>query len=285
MALTHLTWYLYPGMLQLIGQGARFPDSTYPGLKTLLGRTEETDVVKRWLEEHPSNQLSPSNRSSLTFKRGDETATVEELVAMQFVNIKSQAEKMANEKIKEVVLTVPTFWTEQERKAIINAAELAGMRVSTVINDGLAVAINYGTTRTFSEEPQYHLIYDMGAGSTTATVVSFSSRSVKEGKSNKTVIDIASHGVGYDRDLGGDLFNSRLVETLIEAFQSSKAGAKAKTDIRKNGRAFARLYKEASRVKQVLSANVDTSASVYPPALVTNDRLNHSTKISISGQK
>ena len=57
---------------------------------------------------------------------------------MQLVNIKSQAEKMAEEKIKELVLTVPAFWTEQERKAIVVAAELAGMRVSTLIQDGLA---------------------------------------------------------------------------------------------------------------------------------------------------
>jgi hypothetical protein len=70
---------------------------------------------------------------------------VEELVAMQLVNIKLQGEKMANEKIKELVLTVPAFWSEQERKAIINAADLAGMKVSTLIHDGLA-----GTTTVFA---------------------------------------------------------------------------------------------------------------------------------------
>ena len=104
----------------------------------------------------------------------------------------------------------------------------------------------------------------MGAGSTTATVVSFSSRTVKEGRSNKTVIDISTHGIGYDRELGGDLFNARLVENLAEVFRSSKAGAKAKTDINTDGRAYARLFKEASRVKHVLSANGETYASVSP---------------------
>ena len=63
---------------------------------------------------------------------------------MQLVNIKLQGEKMANEKIKELVLTVPAFWSEQERKAIIDAADLAGMKVSTLIHDGLA-----GTTTIF----------------------------------------------------------------------------------------------------------------------------------------
>jgi actin-like ATPase involved in cell morphogenesis len=57
---------------------------------------------------------------------------------MQLVNMKTQAETMANEKIKELVLTVPPYWTEQERKAIINAAEIAGMRISTLVSDGLA---------------------------------------------------------------------------------------------------------------------------------------------------
>jgi len=105
----------------------------------------------------------------------------------------------------------------------------------------------------------------MGAGSTTATVVSFGSRVVKEGKSNKTVIDIITHGIGFDTELGGDLFTSRIVNNLIESFRTSKTGAKANTDIKSDGRAFARLFKEAGRVKQVLSANTDTTASVCSP--------------------
>lgn len=124
------------------------------------------------------------------------------------------------------------------------------------------MAINYATTRTFSHEPQYHIIYDMGAGSTTATIVSFTSRSVTEGKSNKTITEIATHGIGFDRDLGGNLFNARIVDILVEAFRTSKLGAGAKTDIKSNDRALARLFKEASNVKHSLSANTETTASV-----------------------
>jgi hypoxia up-regulated 1 len=125
------------------------------------------------------------------------------------------------------------------------------------------VAINYGTTRTFSEKPQYHLIYDMGAGSTSATVVSFSSRNINAGRAEKTVTEITTLGVGFDRELGGDLFNSRLVDHLIDTFRNSKAGKKAKSDIKSDGRAFAKISKEASRIKQLLSANVDAAASVF----------------------
>jgi len=103
----------------------------------------------------------------------------------------------------------------------------------------------------------------MGAGSTTATVVSFQSRVIKTGKTNKTVIEIGTHGYGFDRKLGGELFTTRLVSRLVELFRTSKSGRKATTDIQTDGRAMARLYKEASRVKQVLSANTETSASVY----------------------
>jgi hypoxia up-regulated 1 len=124
------------------------------------------------------------------------------------------------------------------------------------------VAINYGTTRTFPEVPQYHLIYDMGAGSTTATVVSFESRTIDAGRSTKNVTEIISHGVGFDRELGGDLFNALLVDHLIDAFRSSKTGTKAKSDIRSDGKALAKLWKEALRIKQLLSANLDASASV-----------------------
>jgi hypoxia up-regulated 1 len=143
----------------------------------------------------------------------------------------------------------------------------------------IVVAIDYGTTRLFSEEPQYHLIYDMGAGSTTATIVSFSSRSVTEGKSNKTVIDISTHGIGYDRELGGDLFNARMVDTLIEAFRTSKSGSKSKTDIRADGRAIARLFREVSKVKHVLSANMDTTAMVTSLLGFADIRLNRCMKV------
>ena len=119
-------------------KAARFPEATYPSLKPLLGRMADSEVVERFLGEHPANRLHHSNRSSLTFVHGENTYSVEELVAMQLANIKSQAEKMAEERIRELVLTVPAFWSEQERKAIIDAAEIAGMRVSTLIHDGLA---------------------------------------------------------------------------------------------------------------------------------------------------
>jgi hypoxia up-regulated 1 len=104
----------------------------------LLGRTPKAEVVKKYLEEHPAVELTSSNRSMITFQHGEETSSVEELVAMQLVDMKSQAEAMANEKIKDLILTVPGFWTEQERNAIINAADIAGMKVLTLINDGLA---------------------------------------------------------------------------------------------------------------------------------------------------
>ena len=107
-------------------------------MKSLLGRTIESDVIKRFLQEHPANLVIQSNQSSLAFVHGDNSYSIEELVAMQIVNIKLQAETMAEERIKELVLTVPAFWTEQERKALINAAEVAGMRVSALIHDGLA---------------------------------------------------------------------------------------------------------------------------------------------------
>lgn len=95
-------------------------------------------MVEEFLKQHPANRLSPSNRSSLAFAHRESVYSVEELVAMQLLNIRSQAEKMADGKIKELVLTVPAFWSEQERKAILDAAELAGMRVLTLIHDGLA---------------------------------------------------------------------------------------------------------------------------------------------------
>lgn len=128
-----------------------------------------------------------------------------------------------------------------------------------LINDYTAVALNYGVFRRMEikETAQYFLFYDMGAQKTSAAVVSYQLVKDKATKETNPVIQVL--GVGYDRTLGGREIQLRLRDHLAQEF--NKMG-KTKTDVMKNPRAMAKLFKEAGRVKNVLSANADHFAQI-----------------------
>lgn len=125
--------------------------------------------------------------------------------------------------------------------------------------------MNYASMRTFDDEPQYHIFYDMGAGSTVASLIEFKTAldpAVKKyGKpTNTTMITVKASG--FDRTLGGHVFDVRLQQHLAKLFTSSAAGKKAKQPVYQSQRAMAKLLREANRVKHILSANTVSSTSV-----------------------
>ncbi|KAI5783689.1 Hsp70 protein-domain-containing protein [Geopyxis carbonaria] len=261
-----------------VALAARFPHDVYPNLKQLLGKSVYDDLVATYSGRYPALSLLPSELGSTATFKTESAPTgkflVEQLIAMQLKAVVVQAQALAGPnsgKIRDVVFTVPAFFTAEEKRALTTAAELAELKVMSMVTDGLAVGINYATTRTFDEKvPEYHIVYDMGAGSTTATVLKFQGMSVKDvGRFNKTVQDVQVLGVGYDTTLGGDLFNQKVVDLLLTDFTESTKGKNAlegvadpKKAVRTNGRAAAKLWREATRSRQILSANTDTIASV-----------------------
>ena len=174
---------------------------------------------------------------------------------MQLAYIRDLAESSLNgEKVSDVVLTVPPFYTQHERDAVIDAVEIAGMRTLALVHDGSAVAINYAMTRTFTDKPEHHIIYDAGASSIRASIVSFLSIDAKS-KNAGTSIRVA--GLKFERQVGGNELNRRLREILIKYF-----GKKHRTEVRNDKQVLAKLWKEANRVRRILSANTDSSPSV-----------------------
>jgi len=258
---------------------ARFPGDVYPNLKPLLGLVPDgADALEAYGQRYPALDLVRNGEQGLlgirskTFGSGDGLFSVEELLAMELMSIKENAEEMAGRvhTIRDVVITVPIFYTAEERNAMETAAELAGMKVIGLITDGLAVGLNYATSRSFpnidkGEKPEHHLVFDMGAGSTTVTVLKFQARTVKDiGRFNKTIQEVSVIGSGWDRSLGGDALNHLLVEDMVSQFVESSAAKKAGVEaasVKAHGRAMAKLWKESERIRQVLSANTATSAS------------------------
>ncbi|KAG6857031.1 hypothetical protein H0H87_010704 [Tephrocybe sp. NHM501043] len=232
---------------------SRFPSDVFTALKYLQGAPHDSETVSFYAKISPS-ELTETARKTVGVKRSDGTEwSVEELVAMQFAYVKELAEAVAEEKVRDVVVTVPPFYSQGERDAVVDAIEISGLRTLALINDGTAVAVNYAMTRTFTT-PEYHIIYDAGASSIVATIVSFAP---VDSKSAAAGTHISVAGVGYDRNTGGIEFDKRLRQMLVETFN-----AKYKKDIREDKKGMAKLWKEAGRVKAILSANTEANSAV-----------------------
>lgn len=258
----------------------RMPGEVFPNLKPLLGLPwsgSANEAVEAYKARYPAVQAQQVRELGTTvFKSGafhdsEMPWSVEELLAMEFVNVRHNAEAMAGKgsAVEDAVITVPAFYTADERRAIEKAADLAGLNVMSLISDGLAVGLDYAKSRTFPTvneggKPEHHIVFDMGAGSTTATVLRFQGRSVKDvGRYNKTVQEIAVLGTGWDRTLGGDSLNQIIVQDYIHKFLTKpalKSRGTTTAEISKNGRLMSRLLKEAEKARQVLSANTETSS-------------------------
>ncbi|XP_006455585.1 hypothetical protein AGABI2DRAFT_210009 [Agaricus bisporus var. bisporus H97] len=233
---------------------SRFPSDVFIDTKILQAVPYDSDTVS-FYKKISSADVIESSRGAVAFKQSDEKEwTVEELVAMQLAYVKDLAESFAQEKVRDVVVAVPPYYTQFERDAIVDAIEISGLKTLALINDGTAVAVNYAMTRTFDEAPEYHIFYDAGASSIAATVVAFSSTTDKK-EGAGTQVSVA--GVGWDRNVAGLELDRRLREILVRAFEE-----KHHKSLRQDKKGMTKLWKEASRVKSILSANSEATSSV-----------------------
>ncbi|KAK3068363.1 lumenal Hsp70 protein [Teratosphaeriaceae sp. CCFEE 6253] len=258
----------------------RMPGEVFPNLKPLLGLSSDgsSDVVEIYGSRYPAVQAKQAKEvgtvmiKSSAFIDQEPPWSVEELLAMELVNVRRNAEALAGKgsNVEDAVVTVPPFYTADERRAIGRAAELAGLNVNAMITDGLAVGLDYAKSRTFpevtkGEKPEYHIVFDMGAGSTTATLLRFQGKSVKDvGRYNKTVQEVAVLGTGWDRTLGGDSLNQVVVDDYVHKLLTKpvlKSRGMQMDEVKSNGRLMSRLWKDAEKARQVLSANSETTSS------------------------
>lgn len=218
--------------------------------------------------------LERTDRGTVAIKRkkaGGVEWSVEELIAMQFSYIRELAESLGGEAVYDVVLTVPPYFSQHERQAVVDAIAVAGMRPLALVNDATAVAVNYAMTRTFPTR-ENHIIYDAGAGSIKATVVSFitpeppASTSIlkplkpKPAKAEGANIEVK--GFGWDTVASGNELSRRLKQLMIKNFEEANGWT-----VDGDPKPLARLWKEAERVKAILSANADSAVTVSNPMI------------------
>ncbi|ODV98510.1 hypothetical protein PACTADRAFT_48257 [Pachysolen tannophilus NRRL Y-2460] len=246
---------------------ARLPNACLLHLKSLLGKSiDDNNEITNYLSMHKGVSLVPSKngRHTIAFdlaKMG--VFSIEEAVGMSISEIKERAQhhlQIANSgagysTIHDVVITVPSFFTQAQRAAIRDAAEIANLKLVGLVDDGTAVAVNYVSSRQFDNAKHYHIIYDMGAGSTKATLFSVTANQTT-GASNVEI-----EGVGFDDNLGGHHLTKTVMDILKEKFLKQYPKVKASA-FENNERAMARLWQSAEKAKIVLSANNDARVTI-----------------------
>ncbi|KAE8592424.1 hypothetical protein XENTR_v10018755 [Xenopus tropicalis] len=243
-----------------LGMAVKNPKVTFRYFQDLLGKRADNPHVKAFEARFPEYQLvKDEHRETVLFKLSEElTYSPEELLGMMLNYSRSLAEEFAEQPVKDVVITVPAFFNQAERRAVLQAAQLSDLKVLQLINDNTAVALNYGVFRRkdINATAQNIMFYEMGSRSTICTIVTYQSVKTKDSGMQP---QLQIRGVGFDRTLGGIEMDLRLRDHLAKLFNEQK---KSKKDVRENQRAMSKLLKEANRVKTILSANNDHMAQI-----------------------
>lgn len=163
--------------------------------------------------------------------------------------------------VRDCVLTVPCYYTQHERQALLDAATLAELNVLALIDENTAAALHYGMDRV-EPEPQNVLFYNMGGSALQVSIITFFSYEHKDGKYGKarTVGAFEVKGKGWDASLGGEAFDARLVDYMADEFNrqwNAKRADGQQKDVRAFARSMTKIRIQANKVKHVLSANND----------------------------
>ncbi|CAA7408951.1 unnamed protein product [Spirodela intermedia] len=256
----------FSGGQRLVGEeaagiAARYPEKVYSSVRDMVGKPH--GCVRGKVEAaYQSFDLVEDSRGAAGIRTDDGNATVystEELLAMILAYAKNLAESQAKVPVLDAVITVPAFFGQAERKAVMQAAQLAGIKLLGLINEHAGAALQYGIDKDFSNESRHVIFYDMGSGSTYAALVYFSSYKAKEYGKTISVNQFQVKDVRWNTELGGMTMESRLVEHFADEFNKKLGNS---FDVRKSPKAMAKLKKQVKRTKEILSANTAAPISV-----------------------
>lgn len=181
----------------------------------------------------------------------------EEISAIILTKMKQTAEDYLGEKVKDAVITVPAYFDDTQRKATKDAGEIAGLNVMRIINEPTAAALAYGRERESLEGTI--LVYDLGGGTFDVSILDVEVN--KDSDSSDYFEVLATTG---DTHLGGDDFDSRLVEYICDEFKKDTG-----IDLRNDRQALQRVKEAAEKAKIELSSSMQTDVSL--PFITTID--------------
>ena len=174
--------------------------------------------------------------------------TPQEISARTLMKLKADAEAYLGDDVTDAVITVPAYFNDAERQATKEAGEIAGLNVLRIINEPTAAALAYGLEK--GKEDENILVFDLGGGT-------FDVSLLEVGKDDDGFSTIQVAATAGDNRLGGDDWDQRIVDWLLEQVKS-KTGA----DLSKDKIALQRLKETAEQAKKELSSASSTNISL-----------------------
>ena len=178
----------------------------------------------------------------------DKDYTAQEISARILGKLKHDAEEYLGEPVTDAVITVPAYFSDAQRQATKEAGQIAGLNVQRIVNEPTAAALAYGLEK--GKEDELILVFDLGGGTFDVSLLEI-------GKDDDGFSTIQVRATAGDNKLGGDDWDQRIVDWLIQQVKS-KSGA----DLSKDTVALQRLKEAAEQAKKELSSASTTNISL-----------------------
>ncbi len=235
----------------LVGQSAKRqavtnPQNTLFAIKRLIGRRFEDAVVKKDMGMVPYKIARADNGDAWVEVHGKKMAPPE-VSAKILQKMKKTAEDYLGEEVREAVITVPAYFNDSQRQATKDAGRIAGLDVKRIINEPTAASLAYGMDKQRGD--QKIAVYDLGGGTFDISIIEIAEI---EGEHQFEVL--STNG---DTFLGGEDFDKRIIDHLVEIFQKEQG-----MDLRKDPLALQRLKESAEKAKIELSSSQQTDINL-----------------------